>query len=170
MSARALPPAEVTAKPRIYATTQLVSACVPTPVAYMGDSLLPRLADDDPRDFIRDPDYTPTTNIEDIYRRWDELVPPALLPTLCYWVTELLDTLQPRACLLQRRAVPYVAHCTGRRIGAGAADRLHHPAQGDAHSSSEESGDDGIPADGVGRRSAALPRTAGATSQEAVEV
>ncbi len=56
-----------------------------------------RAAQSDPRDFMREPDYVPTSNIEDIYKRWDELVPPELEETLAEWIHELLR-LQPRAC------------------------------------------------------------------------
>ena len=63
-------------------------ACMPQPLP----------ADcDDPRNYMREPDYVPTTNIEDIYRRWDDLVPPDVEPTLRRWVLDLVRA-QPRAC------------------------------------------------------------------------
>jgi hypothetical protein len=40
---------------------------------------------------MRDPDYEPTTNVEDIYARWDALVPPELAERLEEWVTTLVE-------------------------------------------------------------------------------
>ncbi len=62
----------------------------------------------DPRDFMREPDYVPTTAVEDIYRRWDSLVPAELREPLETWVHELV-----------RRAPGAHARADARSHGAG---------------------------------------------------
>lgn len=45
---------------------------------------------DDPRDFMREPDYVATADVEDIYARWDAAVPPDVAEALEPWVLELV--------------------------------------------------------------------------------
>ena len=45
---------------------------------------------DDPRDFMREPDYVATSDVEDIYARWDAAVPPDVAAALEPWVHELV--------------------------------------------------------------------------------
>jgi hypothetical protein len=59
----------------------------------------------DPRDFQRDPDYVPTDNIEDIYARWDALVPPELAEPLREWVHELVRRAPSAFCRCECQCV-----------------------------------------------------------------
>ena len=52
----------------------------------------------DPKDFMREPDYEPTSTIEEIYSHWDTLVPPELEVVLSEWIHELIRA-QPSTCL-----------------------------------------------------------------------
>ena len=52
---------------------------------------------DDPRDFMREPDYVATADVEDIYARWDAAVPPDVAAALEPWVIELVAK-APSAC------------------------------------------------------------------------
>jgi hypothetical protein len=45
---------------------------------------------DDPRDFMREPDYVATADVEDIYARWDAAVPPDVAEALEPWVLQLV--------------------------------------------------------------------------------
>jgi len=59
----------------------------------------------DPKDFMREPDYEPTSTIEEIYSHWDTLVPPELEVVLSEWIHELIRA-QPSACSRAQPPLP----------------------------------------------------------------
>lgn len=58
--------------------------------ARCGGGSLPPPREADPRDFMGEPDYVATSDVEELYTKWDGLVPDALLPVLTRWVEELV--------------------------------------------------------------------------------
>lgn len=85
---------------------------------------------DDPRNYMREPDYVPTTNVEDIYRRWDEIVPPDLEPVLQRWVHDLVQA-KPRALLAPARG-------SGRHCRRGGCSLTFHAFPCDSRTRNEQ--------------------------------
>jgi len=82
-----------------YAST--IAICEHAPVVAMACSVVAA----DPKDFMREPDYEPTSTIEEIYSHWDTLVPPELEVVLSEWIHELIRA-QPSACSRAQPPLP----------------------------------------------------------------
>lgn len=91
--AAACPPAAPAAPPPV----RPASGCVGGSGGGLSAASLARYAaarvgngSDDPRDFMREPDYVATADVEDIYARWDAAVPPDVAEALEPWVLQLV--------------------------------------------------------------------------------
>jgi len=74
---------------------------------------------DDPRDFMREPDYVATADVEDIYARWDAAVPPDVAAALEPWVLELVAKAPGACCACGSRQ----RHCKGALTRRAASER-----------------------------------------------
>ena len=68
---------------------------------------------DDPRCFMREPDYVATSDVEDIYARWDAAVPPDVAAALEPWIDELVA--KAPSAWRRRAACAGALHVAARR-------------------------------------------------------